>query len=98
MEICMGSKDGPKPTLDGFSEQFSRDLAHLQEGWVSQLRSNPQKLGDLEREVHCRFAGFADQMVAGILDRVTNEGEFQTHSKNSEIWRTIRSVRQKNVP
>ena len=68
MEVRTQSKTGPvvaklPPIVAGISQQVSQ----LQQTWLDQLRSDPTRMAQVEREVHGAFRQLADQLMSGLL-------------------------------
>jgi hypothetical protein len=74
MDVRVESKDGP--IVSSPSEVInviSQKLQGRQADWLKQLKGDPTRFADLERQVHETFRYLADQMVAGLLDQASHE-------------------------
>ena len=68
MELRTQSRTGPvvaklPQIVTGISQQVSQQ----QQTWLDQLRSDPARLAQVEREVHEAFRQLADQLMSGLL-------------------------------
>jgi len=82
MDIRMGSRSGRKAALEGVEDRIRQELVERQPGWEAKLSSKPCILESVEREVHAVFGQLADEVVAGLLAKVTGKKEFQERAKN----------------
>ena len=68
MEVRTQSKTGPvvarlPQLIAGISQQVNQQ----QQTWLDQLRSDPTRMAQVEREVHGAFRQLADQLMSGLL-------------------------------
>lgn len=73
--------DGPSsPPVRSAEEMVGRFQAELMTAlpsWKERLKSHPDQLGGLEREVHAAFARGADLLIVGLLAIVMKEAAFE---------------------
>jgi hypothetical protein len=72
--------DGPKgPRVTGPEEmagQFHAELIVALPGWKQRLSEEPERLAELEQEVHAAFARGGDFLLAGLLALVMKQSSF----------------------
>jgi len=74
MDVRVDAKDGA--IVSSSSEVLniiSRKLQGRQADWLKELKGDPARFADLERQVHDTFRQLADQMVAGLLHQASQE-------------------------
>ena len=74
MEVRIGSKVGeqiasPAQLVDHLAEQ----LRLRQQQWLEQLSAEPSRFADLEVTVHHTFQQLADQLMASLLAKATQQ-------------------------
>jgi hypothetical protein len=74
MEVRIDGKDGkpvssPTQLVDNLAEQ----LRTQQQKWLEQLSAEPGRFADLEIAVHHTFQELADQLVASLLAKATQQ-------------------------
>lgn len=82
MKIRIGSHEGREASLEDLRERVCQKLVEQQSQWESTLEASPRSLESVEREVHGVFSGLADEMVAGLLAKVTSVRKFENQAKN----------------
>ena len=79
--------DGPNtPPLQSAEEmvgRFQAELITALPGWKERLRSQPEHLGELEREVHVAFSRGADLVIAGLVAVVMKTTAFDEASERT---------------
>ena len=72
--------DGPQtPCVQSPEEMAGRFQAELMtslSGWKAQLAADPDRMIELEREIHTAFSRGADLLVVGLMAAVTNAPQF----------------------
>jgi hypothetical protein len=73
--------DGPQaPCVQSPEEmavRFQSELITALPGWKEQLAADPDRLIELEREIHAAFSRGADLVVVGLMAAVTNTPRFE---------------------
>lgn len=85
MQIHIGSKDGPTPSVSGAVEQVSSEIQAKRDEWLDTLVRDPGRLAEVEQEIHLTFGHLADQVVAGVLAEASERPEMQSHQKKRWI-------------
>lgn len=96
MDVHIGSKDGPPPSLADVSARFDSELQSKQEQWLDRLAADPARFAEFEQEIHDTFGKLADHAIAAILAEASQRLEMQTHKKKSWIRRLSRFVGRRN--
>jgi hypothetical protein len=76
-EIRVDGRDGPR--VGGAEEmagRFHGELIAALPGWKERLRADPDRLVEVEQEVHVAFARGADLLLAGLLATVMKQPSF----------------------
>lgn len=85
MDVHLGSKDGPQPSLATVAQQVSDEVRGRQDAWLDALTTNPQRLGQVEQEIHKTFADLADQVTAAVLTQASQRPTMQRHEKKRSM-------------
>lgn len=64
-------------------EQLAEQLRAQQQQWLQRLTQEPQSFADLEVTVHHAFDQFADQLVASLLAKATQQSPALDDQKKS---------------
>ncbi len=81
MDVHIGSKDGPSPSVANTAEQCKTEIESNVDQWVQTLVDDPQRFGDLEHEIHLRFGKMADHTIAAVLARASEGPRMREHEK-----------------
>lgn len=82
--VTVDGPDGPSvESVEEMAGRFSSELMTLMPGWRERLIENPEKLGELEREVHSAFMRGADLVLAGLMGVVMKQPEFLAASEQT---------------
>ena len=92
MDVHLGSKDGPTPSLAGLTEQFEAEVAAVTPQWVDELTADPGQLARVEQDVHRRCATLADHTVAAVLAKLGERAAMQGQQKKRWSHRLVRFV------
>ena len=92
MDVHLGSKDGPTPSLAGLTEQFETDVAAVTPQWVDELAADPGQLASVEQDVHRRCDTLADHTVAAVLAKLGERTAMQEQQKKRWPHRLVRFV------
>lgn len=87
MDVHMGAKDGPRPSLTTVAQQVSDEVRSKQNAWLDALTTDPQRLAQVEQEIHKTFADLADQVTAAVLTQASERSEMQHHQKKRSMLR-----------
>ena len=78
------SKDKNAPVVSSppeVVEQLAEQLRLKQQQWLERLTQQPQAFADLEATVHLAFDQLADQLVASLLAKATQQSAALEHQK-----------------
>lgn len=76
-DVQMEGPDGPRVTgPEEMAGRFHAELIVALPGWKQRLAEDPQRLAELEQEVHAAFARGADFLLAGLLALVMKQPSF----------------------
>ena len=85
--------DGPQtPCVQSPEEmavRFQAELLASLSEWKRQLAANPDRLGELEREIHAAFSRGADLVAVGLMAVVTNTPQFEETRENARQAATV---------
>lgn len=85
MDVHMGSKDGPQPSLATVAQQINAEVCSKQDEWLDILASQPQRFAQVEQEIHQTFANLADKVTAAVLTQASQRPEMQRHQKKRSM-------------
>ena len=88
MDVRIGSKDGPQPSLTTVAQQISDEVRGKQDGWLDTLVTDPQRFGQVEQEIHKTFSDLADQVTAAVLTQASQRSTMQRHQKKRSMLRS----------
>ena len=71
-----GQNGPPVRSVEEMVGQFQLELSAALPGWKQRLKSDPDELGELEREVHVAFSRGADLLTVGLVAVVMKEAAF----------------------
>ena len=85
MGVCkVNGADGPViESVEEMAGRFSSELMMLMPGWKVQLSEHPEKLPELESQVHAAFARGADLVVAGLIAVVMKQPSFEARCEQA---------------
>jgi hypothetical protein len=76
-DVQMEGPDRPRVTgPEEMAGRFHAELISAMPGWKQRLVEHPQRLAELEHEVHAAFARGADFLLAGLLALVMKQSSF----------------------
>ena len=87
MDVHIGAKDGAQPSLTTVAQQVSEEVRSKQDAWLDALATDPQRLAQVEQEIHKTFADLADQVTAAVLTQASQRPEMQRHQKKRSTLR-----------
>ena len=87
MDVHIGAKDGPRPSLTTVAQQVSDEVRSKQDAWLDALATDPQRLAQVEQEIHKTFADLADQVTAAVLTQASQHPQMQCHQKKRSMLR-----------
>lgn len=96
MDVHMGAKDGLRPSLTTAAQQVSDEVRSKQDAWLDALVTEPQRLAQIEQEIHKTFADMADQVTAAVLTQASERSEMQHHQKKRSMLRWLRFAPRKS--
>jgi hypothetical protein len=74
MEVRIDGKEGkPISSPAQLVENLAAQLREQQQKWLEQLRREPGRFADLEVAVHHTFQQLADQLMASLLAKATQQ-------------------------
>ena len=97
MDVHIGSKDGPSPSLAKVADQFNTQIGAKEHQWLQTLTADPAQLAQVEEEVHLTFSKLADHTVAAILAKASERPEMQAHQKKLWIQRLNPFARRRDA-
>ena len=87
MDVRIGSKDGPQPSLTTVAQQISDEVRGKQDGWLDTLVTDPQRFGQGEQGIHKTFSDLADQVTAAVFTQASQRPTMQRHQKKRSMLR-----------
>jgi hypothetical protein len=78
-----GPNTPPLKSAEEMVGRFQAELITALPGWKERLRSQPEHLGELEREVHVAFSRGADLVIAGLVAVVMKTTAFDEASERT---------------
>ncbi len=97
MDVHIGSKDGPIPSLTAVVDQVDREIRAKQAKWLETLAADPGRFAEVEQEIHLAFSEMADHTVASVLAKASERPEMQSHQKKVWTQRLNLFARRKDV-
>lgn len=97
MDVHVGSKDGPIPSLEAVTDQFGQDIRTKEIGWRETLAADPSRLAQVEQEIHLTFSRMADHTVAAVLAKASEQPEMARHQKKSWLQWLSRFAGRRSV-
>ena len=84
MDVRLEAENGtPVAPLPEILAGIAHKLQQEQHAWRQRLLADPRQFGDVEVAVHHTFQQLADQVVAGLLTEVGQDGALETPCKKS---------------
>jgi len=96
MDVHIGAKDGPRPSLTMVAQQVSDEVRSKQDEWLDALTTDPQRLARVEQEIHKTFADLADQVTAAVLTQASEHPQMQRRQKKRSMLRWFPFAQQKS--
>ena len=96
MDVHIGAKDGLRPSLTTVAQQVSDEVRGKQDAWLDALATDPQRLAQVEQEIHKTFADLADQVTAAVLTQASERPEMQRHQKKRSMLPWLPFAPRKN--
>lgn len=87
MDMHLGSKDGPQASSAKVVDQMAAQVRCEQEQWLATLMAEPQRLAEVEQQVHLAFSRQADQLVAALLAQAGDSPAMRVCEKRSWLER-----------
>ena len=98
MDVHIGSKDGPTPSLTAVVDQVDREIRAKEAKWLAKLAADPGRFAEVEQEIHVAFADMADHTVAAVLAKASERPKMASHQKKLWTQRLNPFARRKGVP
>ena len=87
MDMHIGSKDGPQASSAKVVDQMAAQVRCEQEQWLATLMAEPQRLAEVEQQVHLACSRQADQRVAALLAQAGDSPAMRVCEKRSWLER-----------
>ena len=84
MDVHIGSKDGPTPSLTAVVDHVDQEIRGKEATWLETIAADPGRFGEVEQEIHLAFSELADRTVAAILAKASERPEMPSHQK--KFW------------
>ncbi len=83
VRITADKNSAAVPSPPEVVDQLAEQLRLKQQQWLDQLTQQPQSFADLEASVHHAFGQLADQLVASLLAKATQQSPALADQKKS---------------
>jgi hypothetical protein len=98
MDVHIGSKDGPAPSVAAVADQFDREIGSKQTQWLEMLAADPGRFAEVEQDIHLTFSKIADHTAAAILAKASKRSQMPSHQKKSWRQRLNPFARRRSAP